>query len=68
MSSKVAVFAGHGTSQNGSWDSGCVYGKYTEAALVAKIAASCVHYLKTSGVEVITDAPLQGDAPKQKME
>lgn len=55
--SKVAVFAGHGTSQSGSWDSGCVYGKYTEAALVAKITASCVRYLKASGVEVITDVP-----------
>lgn len=61
MSSKIvrtaAVFCGHGISSTGSMDSGCVYGKYTEAALVANITNSCVKYLKQAGVNVITDAP-----------
>ena len=61
---KVAVFCGHGTSQDGSWDSGCTYkhkGKvYTEAALMKKVTESCVYYLRKSGVEVVTDVPSNG--------
>lgn len=58
---KLAVFCGHGTSQNGGWDSGCVYkhkGKtYTEAGLMKKVTESCVYYLRQCGIEVITDTP-----------
>lgn len=58
MSKTVALFAGHGTQTDGSWDSGCTYKKYTEAALVARIANYAVHYLKKhASVKIITDAP-----------
>lgn len=46
---------GHGRSLDGSWDSGCVYGKYTEAALMLKITSYAVKILKHSGVKVLTD-------------
>ena len=35
--SKVALMCGHGKSVDGSWDSGCAYGGYTEAALMLPI-------------------------------
>lgn len=54
---KVAVFIGHGLSADSSWDSGCTYGKYTEAELMKPITESCVYYLRACGIEVITDAP-----------
>jgi len=57
----VSVFVGHGKSQDGSWDSGCVYkhnGKtYTEAGLMKKITESCVYYLRQCGIDVVTDVP-----------
>lgn len=57
MSKKfVAVQCGHGTSTDGSWDAGCVYGKYTEAGLMLKITKAAVKYLRASGVKVISDA------------
>lgn len=57
MSKTVALFVGHGKSTNGGWDSGCVYGKYTEAGLMKPIVGYAVSYLKKSGVKVITDYP-----------
>ena len=54
---KVAVYIGHGTALDGSYDSGCVYGKNTEAALMKPIVGACVQYLKGSGLQVITDFP-----------
>lgn len=57
MSKTVALFVGHGTSTNGGWDSGCTYGKYTEAGLMKGIAKYAINYLKKSGVKVITDYP-----------
>ena len=54
---KVAVFCGHGTSLNGAFDAGCTYGRFTEAQLMEKVTKSCVHYLRASGVEVLTDVP-----------
>lgn len=53
---KIAVQCGHGTSTDGSWDSGCVYGKYTEAGLMLKITKAAVKYLRASGITVISDA------------
>ena len=64
MTIKVAVFCGHGTSQDGGWDSGCVYkhkGKtYTESALMKKVTESCVYYLRQCGIKVVTDVPANG--------
>lgn len=52
----ISVMCGHGTSSDGSWDCGCVYGKYTEADLMLKITKEAVKYLRKSGVKVLTDA------------
>lgn len=53
----VAFFCGHGISKDGMMDSGCVYGKYTEAALMEMITRSAVYYLKQCNINVITDVP-----------
>ena len=52
----LALMVGHGRSLDGSWDSGCVYGDYTEAALMLKIVKVAVKWLRKSGVKVITDS------------
>ena len=56
MSKTISVQCGHGVSIDGSWDSGCVYNKYTEAALMLKITRAAVKYLRAAGVKVISDA------------
>jgi len=53
---KFAIFCGHGKSQNGSWDPGCTYKGYTEAALMLPITQSTVLALRRCGATVITDA------------
>lgn len=52
----LALMVGHGRSLDGTWDSGCVYGDYTEAGLMLKIVKVAVKWLRKSGVKVITDA------------
>ena len=52
----LALMVGHGRSLDGSWDSGCVYGNYTEAGLMLPIVKVAVKWLRKSGVKVITDA------------
>lgn len=56
MSKKVALMCGHGKSVDGSWDSGCTYGGYTEAGLMLPITKAAVKYLRSYGVTVISDA------------
>lgn len=51
-----ALMVGHGKSLDGSWDCGCTYGKYNEAALMYDIVRIAVKWLRKSGVKVITDA------------
>lgn len=51
-----ALMTGHGKSLDGSWDCGCTYGKYTEAALMQKITKYAVTLLRRSGVKVISDS------------
>lgn len=53
---KVALMCGHGRSVDGSWDSGCAYGGYTEAGLMLPITKAAVKYLRSYGVTVISDA------------
>lgn len=53
---KVALQCGHGRSVDGTWDSGCAYAGYTEAALMLPITKSAVKYLRSYGVTVISDA------------
>lgn len=52
----IYLAVGHGTQTNGVWDSGCVYGKYTEADIMLPIVKAAVALLKKSGVKVYTDA------------
>lgn len=51
-----ALMVGHGKSIDGTWDPGCVYGKYTEAGQMLQIVKYAVKYLRGSGVKVLTDA------------
>lgn len=51
-----ALMVGHGKSLDGSWDSGCVYGSNTEAALMLPIVKAAVRYLRSKGIKVLTDA------------
>lgn len=53
----VAIYVGHGTSTDGSFDPGCTYETYTEAELVKAIAGACVSRLRENGVTVLTDYP-----------
>ena len=52
----LGVYAGHGESTDGSWDPGCTYKDYTEAALVLPITKDTVTALRRCGFNVITDA------------
>ena len=56
MAKKVALMVGHGKTTAGTWDSGCAYAGYTEAALMLPITKAAVKYLRNSGVTVISDA------------
>lgn len=51
-----ALMVGHGKSLDGSWDPGCVYNKYTEAALMLPIVKEAVKVLREAGIKVLTDA------------
>lgn len=51
-----ALMVGHGKSLNGTWDSGCVYGKYTEAELMLPIVKVAAEELRRNGIRVITDS------------
>lgn len=54
--SKVALMCGHGRSTDGTWDSGTAYAGKTEAGLMLPITRAAVKYLRSYGVEVISDA------------
>ena len=56
MSKKVALMCGHGKALDGSWDSGCSYGGYTEAALMLPIVKAAAKNLRANGISVISDA------------
>lgn len=53
----VAVYIGHGTSTDGSFDPGCTYGNETEAELMTRITGACVSRLRENGITVLTDYP-----------
>lgn len=59
--SKVALMCGHGKSANGSWDPGTTWNGYTEANLMLPITKAAVKYLRSYGVEVISDADTNND-------
>lgn len=54
--SKIYIACGHGTMLDGTWDSGCSYDGYTEAALMLPITKVAVKLLREKGVTVYTDA------------
>lgn len=54
---KIGSFVGHGVSLDGSWDPGCVYKKYTEAALAKPVTHWFNYYMKQSGCKILTDEP-----------
>ena len=53
----IYLAIGHGVSTDGTWDSGCVYGNDTEAALMQPIVGAAVQVLQAHGVNVYTDYP-----------
>ena len=53
---RVGIYCGHGKSTDGSWDPGTTYSGQNEAALMLPITKAVVKYLKTSGIDVDTDA------------
>lgn len=77
MAHKIMINCGHGRSVDGSWDSGCAYGDYTEAGLMLPITRAAVKYLRGCGITVLSDADTSNDknmiadvnwANKQKVE
>lgn len=56
MAIKIMVNCGHGKSTDGSWDCGCTYNGYNEAALMLPITKAAVKYLRASGFTVYSDA------------
>ena len=60
MGKTVGLYIGHGVSTDGSWDSGCTWGPYSEAKLMKSIVVAAVHELHMYGVHVVTDAPGNG--------
>lgn len=54
--SKVYIACGHGVSDNGSWDPGCVYGSHTEADLMLPITRAFVRFARYNGITVYTDS------------
>lgn len=50
------LFTGHGTTLDGGWDCGCVYGIYTEANLMQNITKEAVKILRASGIKVLSDS------------
>lgn len=61
MTRKIAVMCGHGKSLDGSWDGGCAWGMYTEAALMLPITQSAVRHLRAKGIAVLSDADTGND-------
>lgn len=53
---KIYIAVGHGISQDGTFDSGCVYDQYSEAGLMLPIVREAVAILRKSGITVYTDA------------
>ena len=60
-SGKIYLAVGHGISSNGSWDSGCVDGNYTEADLMLPIGKVVVRELRNYGFDVNSDADTNND-------
>lgn len=62
----VFIETGHGTDENGNWDTGCTWSdgttEYVEADVMLPIAKSMVKYLRDSGVTVITDSDSGNDS------
>ncbi len=57
MSFKPFIAIGHGTSQDGTWDTGCCWNGYTEAALAKEVVAGLLEVFDYNGKDYLTDYP-----------
>ncbi len=57
MSFKPYIAIGHGVSQDGSWDTGCTWNGYTEAALAKEVVAGILEVFNANGKSYLTDYP-----------
>lgn len=57
MSFKPFIAIGHGLSTDGSWDTGCTWGGYTEAALAKEVVAGILEVFDANGKQYVTDYP-----------
>lgn len=55
------IAQGHGRSTDGSWDSGCAYGDYTEEKLMKPITRAFVDTLRSHGLTVDSDVDSGND-------
>lgn len=57
MSFKPFIAIGHGLSTDGSWDTGCTWNGYTEAALAKEVVAGILEVFDANGKQYVTDYP-----------
>ncbi len=57
MAFKPYIAIGHGLSTDGSWDTGCTYGGYTEAALAKEVVAGILEVFDSNNKNYLTDYP-----------
>ena len=61
MAIDAFIAQGHGRSTDGTWDSGCTYGNYTEEKLMRPIVRSFVDTLRSHGLTVDSDIDTGND-------
>lgn len=54
---KPFIAIGHGTSTDGSWDTGCTWNGYTEAALAKEVVAGILEVFDANNKNYLTDYP-----------
>lgn len=57
MSFKPYIAIGHGISQDGSWDTGCTWNGFTEAALAQEVVGGILEVLDANQKNYLTDYP-----------
>lgn len=60
MSFKPYIAIGHGISTDGTWDSGCTWNGFTEAALAKEVVAGILEVFDVNRKQYITDYPDNG--------
>lgn len=54
------IAIGHGVSTDGSWDTGCTWNGYTEAALAKEVVTGILEVFDANGKQYVTDYPDNG--------